>query len=405
MKIKNIHYAWKICLGCALLVFCTIGLAANTFSIYLPYILENTDFTNTQVSALTSIRNMSGCVCMLLAGVYYKKLSLRTGMAIGGICSGTGFILYSLAQNYSGYCLAAIVIGFGYGLGTMIPVAMIISKWFDSKRATALGICSSCTGLSNVGFPSVISALVEKLSLQKAFLIEGIFILCLIFLAWLLLRDDPEKMGLAPYRIEGDAVVKEKKYAKTNMKPGYWIILVPAMLMVGSIINSAYGHIAILMTSQGIAVGTAANIIMVSGLALILTKNLYGIMADRFSAFFCNCVFGVTMTTGLALSCVAGNRVFLMTIALMVFTLGTGMCTIGVVVLSQSIFDQEHCDSANQKFQFLNTMGGIIFSLMPGMLADLFGGSYVPSFVVFTVFALLLVLGIQFTLIKNTEGN
>lgn len=52
---KKIHYAWFVCAGCALLLFCTSGLSINAFTIYQPYILKLNNFTNSQSSMIITV--------------------------------------------------------------------------------------------------------------------------------------------------------------------------------------------------------------------------------------------------------------------------------------------------------------------------------------------------------------
>ncbi len=60
MKRKHpIHYAWRVCLGCALLLFCTSGLCINAFTVYQPYILTRNGFTNAQSSLIITVRGLT----------------------------------------------------------------------------------------------------------------------------------------------------------------------------------------------------------------------------------------------------------------------------------------------------------------------------------------------------------
>lgn len=47
---KRPHYAWMVCLGSALVLFSTIGLGVNVFTIYQPEIILANGFSNAQGS-------------------------------------------------------------------------------------------------------------------------------------------------------------------------------------------------------------------------------------------------------------------------------------------------------------------------------------------------------------------
>ena len=138
-------------------MFCTSGLSINAFTVYQPYIIAENGFSNTQASSIITVRSMFAFVSMFLTGVYYKKISLRKGMAVAGLLITSGFMLFGIAENYLTYCIGAVCVGFGYGFGTMVPIAIVLEHWFLKKRTLALSICSAITGVSTFGIPSLIT--------------------------------------------------------------------------------------------------------------------------------------------------------------------------------------------------------------------------------------------------------
>ena len=146
MGMRKIHYGWVICVTCTLLLFVTMGTVSNGFSIYLPYIMAERGLTHAQTSSLVTLRCLVAFVAMLLIGGYYRKVSLRVGTGLAVCCAGLAFWLYSAAETYPLFCVGAAVSGISYGLGSMIPVSILINRWFDQHRALALSICASGSG-------------------------------------------------------------------------------------------------------------------------------------------------------------------------------------------------------------------------------------------------------------------
>ena len=52
----------------------------------------------------------------------------------------------------------AFVAGLGYGLGTMVPVTMMINRWFAEKQGFVLGFASAGTGMATILCPPLITA-------------------------------------------------------------------------------------------------------------------------------------------------------------------------------------------------------------------------------------------------------
>ena len=170
---QRVHYGWLVCLGCALLLFCTSGLSVNTFTVYQPYILEQNHFTNAQSSMILMVRNVFSLLSMLLAGIYYRHLSLRQGMGLAGLLTTAGFVFFALSRSYFAYCLSGAVIGLAYGVGTMIPISIVLEHWFVQKRTMAISLCSAVTGLSTLGIPTLLTELIERQGLRFAFLMNA----------------------------------------------------------------------------------------------------------------------------------------------------------------------------------------------------------------------------------------
>ena len=198
MGMRKIHYGWVICVTCTLLLFVTMGTVSNGFSIYLPYIMAERGLTHAQTSSLVTLRCLVAFVAMLLIGGYYRKVSLRVGTGLAVCCAGLAFWLYSAAETYPLFCVGAAVSGISYGLGSMIPVSILINRWFDQHRALALSICASGSGIATIVLPPVTTHLVERFSMSAAFRMEGAAILVCAGVVLLVLRNDPRDKGLRP---------------------------------------------------------------------------------------------------------------------------------------------------------------------------------------------------------------
>ena len=95
---KRIHYAWVICL-CGLWLFvCNMGLCSNILSVYLPFI-EASGLSDSMGSAILSIRCLFSFAVTFLVELYYRKLSLRTGILIASIIGAVSAAVYSIGGS------------------------------------------------------------------------------------------------------------------------------------------------------------------------------------------------------------------------------------------------------------------------------------------------------------------
>ena len=393
---KKPHYAWFVCAGCAMLLFCTSGLCVNAFTIYQPYILSLNGFTNAQSSLIVTVRSLFGFGSMLLTGVYYKKLSLRGGMGLAGLLTVVGFVLFGAARSFSAYALAAAVVGVGYGLGTMIPVSMVMERWFIEKRTLAVGLCSAVTGLSTLGIPSLLTWLIEKYGLSATFYMEGGVIAVLALGSFLLVRSRPADIGLKPYGSWDAAAAELGGRERTgSLAKKDWLLLIPMLLCVGAFTSVGYSHITVLAKGAGFAPHTIALAVTVSGLALMASKFGYGWLEEKLSTYATNWIFGGLLIAGLILCCVTGGKTLLLYAAMIVYSMGLPLGTIGLTAWAGDLSSPEQYDATIQRFQTGYAAGGLVFSTLPGILADRFGGSYVPAYMFFIACAAFTVAVIQ----------
>lgn len=392
---KKPHYAWAVCFGSALLLFCSSGLGINAFTIYQPYILNLNGFTNTQSSLILTFRSLSGFAATLLARLFYRRLSLRAGMGLTGVLLVLGFLLFGVAGNrYFLYCIAASLLGISYGLGAMIPSAILISRWFREKRNTALGICSAATGVSLFGIPSLISASVEKRGLSATFLLEAGVIAALVLLSFLLIRSSPADIGLTPYG-EQSSEVTHMPERERLLGVKDWLLLAPMLLLTGGAMNIAYSHLTVLITGEGYAPETAAVAMLVSGVSLMLGKIVYGRMGDKIGNYKSNFLFGALMTGGLLLFRGIRTGTWFLMLTMVIFTFGVSGLSIGISGWPADLAPGSGYERTVQLFQAVYAAGTLLFSSLPGMIADRAGGSYVPAYMLFALFAAVI-----FTLIQ-----
>lgn len=395
MKKSRWHYGWAVCAGCALLLFCTSGLAVNAFTIYQPYILTQNGFTNAQSSLIVTVRSLFGFAAMLLTGIYYRKLSLRAGMGLAGMLIAAGFFLFGAARSYVTYLLAAAVVGLGYGFGTMIPVSIAMERWFIEKRTMAVGLCSAVTGLSTLGIPTLLTWMIERNGLAAAFRMEGAAIAVLILISFLLIRSRPQDMGMTPYgnwdRVE---TVELARHGRSLVRKD-WMLLVPMLLCTGAFTSVGYSHITVLAQGEGVPAHTIALAVTISGVTLMVSKFLYGVIEEKMSAYRTNWIFGGLLTAGLVLCCVFGGRTGMLFLAMVVYGLGLPLGTVAMTAWAGDLASPEKYDETIRRFQVGYSAGGLVFSTLPGILADRFGGSYVPAYIFFTGCAVFTVFAIQ----------
>ena len=225
---KSIHYGWFICFGCFLMIFCTMGIGVNVFSVFLPYVIEVNSLTKIQGSSIIMVENFTSFVAMLLAGKYFNRLGLRFGSTLAIFSVLIAYIIYANSHSAISFCIGAAFVGFGYGAGTMIPASILINNWFTNKKAFALGFAASGSGIATVVMPNIVTSLLEQYGINLAFYFTAACILAITIINIVIIRDNPSDKMLSLY-VEKNinksyvAEFKDKKAAspRKNLSNGH----------------------------------------------------------------------------------------------------------------------------------------------------------------------------------------
>ena len=402
---KKLHYAWAVCLGCALFMFVSAGLTANAFSVVQPYILAQNGFTNTQTSMIMTVRSLAYLGCMFLMPWYYRLFGYRRGAALSVLLAAAAFALFALADRLYLYYLAGLIAGLCGGFGSIVAATILITRWFHEKHGLALGVCAASTGLATVIFSPILTELIERFSLAVCFWALAGLCLLLAAAVWLLLRDSPESCGKTSYGVRQDRPVKPVQRRVPELHRAHWALLLVAACLMGGITTPGFTHVMILFTTSGVPTQTASLCISIFGVALMLGKCAYGESCDLIGSRRTNWLFGGVLCAGLLLCALSDLHVPAFPFAASIlFGLGIPIGTVGLSVWAEDFTNAAHFDWALRLLQIGSGIGALLFSFMPGMIADT-TGSYAPAYFIFLgfmVFILLVVQGTYYKILRET---
>ena len=370
----RIHYAWVICGAGMLLMLCNMGLCSNIFAVYLPFI-KSSGLTGTQGSSIISIRCVLSFLCSFPVTALYGKISLRKGATAATCLGALSSVIFSVGGSPMVYYLAAAVAGAAYGFGTIIPVSLLMSNWFAERRGLALGICSAGTGIATVIFAPLITAGVLKYGLQTVYLAQAAFMLLCAVAVFCAIRETPEEKGLQPFGKNSTAekadVSDETVGRDFTIPVGMWILLGLMMLFSGGSGQAASSHISILATTAGYSHETVGMVTSLYGLAMIFGKFAFGGIADAVSVKKASVLFMFAYIFGCLMSLTLnGNAVFCAVVFAIVLGAGCAFFNVGFPLWASELSSRNENRETLRRFQILYSAGGIVFTPIPGMIAD-----------------------------------
>jgi MFS family permease len=180
-------------------------------------------------------------------------------------------LIHSLWQFFICYGIIA-AIGLGGTSATLISV--ITSKWFEKNRGFAISLALSGNCLGQFALIPLFSIFIQQYSWQALYFFLGLIMLILnITLALLVIRGDPEAIGLKPFGYD-NANEMEKKKGQSSLNQNlqdldlreamrsysFWLFLF-TMFVCGSGDFLVTTHLVALVTDYNISAVTAANML------------------------------------------------------------------------------------------------------------------------------------------------
>lgn len=129
--------------------------------------------------------------------------------------------------------------------------------------------------------------------------------------------------------------------------------------------------------------------ISVFGIALTFGKLLCGMMFDRFGGKKTGAIFLFMEMLGIWLCCLTDGKGYFFMYSGMLFTgVGLSASTIGLPVWAEDFSEPKAYKNTLQRFQVLHATGGMLFSLIPGIIFD-YTKSYRGAYILMAIMLLL----------------
>lgn len=186
---RNTYYGWFI-VAAGFMIISLDGILLYSFGIHMPYMKELFDIDHLESSSLFSVRNVVFAFSMIVAGRLIDKFNPKVVIFIGGFTAVAGMFLTAYATSDWQLIFAyAVLPGIGNGF-FYIPSIAIISKWFNERRAFAIGIATLGVPVSGMIIPPLTAWLISTMGLERSLMALST-ILAFILLNAFLMRKSP----------------------------------------------------------------------------------------------------------------------------------------------------------------------------------------------------------------------
>jgi MFS family permease len=202
--------------------------------------------------------------------------ALFLGVAVAGMASVT-----QLWEPYVLYGVFAAV-----GMGTIyIPCNTTVVRWFVRRRGFAVGVASSGGSLGTLVLPPLAQFLVAAVGWRAAYVVFGVAIVLVLETVALVMRRDPESMGLHPDgvaapRDSGEATDAGWPLGAALRTRSFWMLAATFMATWVPVFVPLV-HIVPFARDLGFSPLTAATALSALGAGSVAGRLVMGAISDR----------------------------------------------------------------------------------------------------------------------------
>ena len=391
------YYGWYILATSMFIAFVTTG-ARNSFGIFVIPMSEEFGWNRTTISLAAATGYLVNGITQPFAGQLLDRFGGRRVILFGLVVTGLATVALSLTFDF-----LFLMFMFGFVLSSALSgasgtnILALLSKWFERKRATVMGLNVSGSSLGGLLLVPFGMYLLQATNWRVTWAVLGLIVLVLaVPLAFLFIRNDPAQMGLEP---DGDSEAPEgpqnsestpldvttrrrgtfevDRWRESFRSPPMWQISF-AFTVCGVTTGIISAHFVPYAIDEGISPSIAAVIFgFMMGLNMVGAIGA-GILADRFGRK--NVLGSVYFLRGVAYLLLL---VIPSTMGFWVFATLAGFSWIASVPLTTSltadVYGVRALGTISGVSYLCHQIGGFVSILVAGYLYDV-TGSYVLPF-------------------------
>ena len=276
---SRIFYGWYVLAASFLILFLSSG-ARFTIGIAFKPLIAEFGWSRSAVS-LAALLNMTFFSLSVIAtGKWYDRFGPKWVIILSTILVSGGYMLIALTQTLWHFLvLYGVVAAMGLG-GTTVPIfAALMSKWFEKRRGLTISLALSGNCLGQFALVPLFTTLITDYGWRASHFWIGLMMLVLnLGLTFLVIRGDPEDLGVVPYgRIEDSASpfshddtvtsppMRDMGLREAMGTSSFWLFVL-FMFVCGSGDFLVTTHLIPMVTDYGIPAPTASNMLAWFGL-------------------------------------------------------------------------------------------------------------------------------------------
>lgn len=370
----------------------SLGLVSNTIGVYYTPVSEDLGILTGTFSMNATMTMLFSAFGSLLAPRLLERFGWKRTIGFGALLSALGIIGMGFTRSVLIFNILGAIRGLGLAFSSMVPVAALISNWFERMNGVALSIASASGGVISVILSPVLQRLIQNIGWEKTFVVNGLLILIFFIPAIFIPYEfKPESEGLLPYgakktkkKIDPKVVLQEPVRTKDYMGITFIALLIVTFLQTFAV--GLVQHLPAYSMSVGATPEVASFTLSAAMFGSVTTKLIIGYLSDRIGVVKSMLIFGTINIFALVLLGNWGGNTGLVGSSLIYGTAYFG--GVAHVLMTSEMYGARIGSYVNAPIVFVASIAGAMGNVLIGYFYD-FTGSYVPMFFV--------IIGVQVT--------
>lgn len=281
----------------ALLCLAPATMSLNTWGVFLVPISSELGVSESVFSLQPSLLYLSAALFAPIGGRLIERFDLRVVLTGASVVSGLAMLLDGVGTQLWHFYLVGILQGCSGVVLIALMLPNLISRWFEKKMGTVVGLCISMAGVGGALWAFVAGKIIVAAGWRVSCM--ALAALCLVIslpACFFLLRNRPEDAGVLPYGAGESAGESEQEAgrfgvpAKVAFASACFIAIAVGVGLMNGVIGLAnlVPSYVYYLDSAGFTamayedvVMAASTVVLCTQLAQAVFKILLGMLADR----------------------------------------------------------------------------------------------------------------------------
>ena len=281
---------WGVLAAAFLMSFIPTALLNNCFALYMNPVCADLGFSTTGWSVVNLIASIASAAGAILAARWYQQGNMKWTMVLCAVGTGVSFALSVYARHlWQMYLIFAVGNLFLAGL-TQLPISMLITAWFESRRSTMMSVAMAGSGLGGLIWSPVLTRFITAGAggWRTAMVFSAVTVgVVMTLTALFLVRRSPEAYGTEPYRVAGeDGEAAAPGWVGVSLTTAVgdpaWKAVIGTVLLVGALASGVTTHVPNYITDLARDGGAMqGTVLSVYSLVFIAGMVGGGVLMDR----------------------------------------------------------------------------------------------------------------------------